>query len=452
MSLISQKARPKNETKREEDVKEKEVEDGKECDVDILEVKRRKTEETIGRVKRQRFKSIKKCTYSDSHHHDHATNKQNMIIQQNSNSSKNFELFSKLPRDLMLAILSLVPLKCLLNSARHVSKPWATAIQACLPAKPPGLYIESLIPTVTSYFLNIQDYVKGQSERIYLGPPLKLGFIVAICDGMLLLCNCFGLTYVVNPILKCCFRFPPLPSSKQGVHRRSTIACVPRTAKFKVFLIDCQNVSRVNWYIFYVLRIGIDTTWKEIVRKEYNLRDYKCCLLWKPVYNGDNDIYWITRDGVIVMDVDKEIIIREYPLPPQRGVYNINPNAVYLWMGDRLSCIVDEKDTITYQIFTLDMDSGKWTLYHVIGPFDNTICPRKRGFDFDIQGTVVLFLFWFNDQIIFRVEFIPTRMPRKSYIQMSMSSTRRLPTEKVHFCYNVKTRQLTKIDCIRKLL
>ncbi|XP_004500142.1 uncharacterized protein [Cicer arietinum] len=456
MSLTSRKARPKNETKREEDVKvkevqEKEVEDGKECDVDILEVKRTKTEKTIGRVKRQRFKSINKCTYSDSRHHDHATNKQNMNIQQNSNSSKNFELISKLPQDLMLAILSLVPVKCLLNSARHVSKPWATATQACLRGKPPGLYLESFNPTVTSYFLNIQDYVKGHSERIYLGPPLRLGQIVAICDGMFLLCDRFRLTYVVNPILRCCFRIPLSPSSNQreGVIWRSIIACVPRTAKFKVFLVDTQSVSGVNWYVFYVLRIGIDNTWKEIVRKEYNLED-KWYFLWKPVHNGDNHIYWITWDGVIVMDVGKEIIIREYPLPPQQHPQqHAFPLADYLWTGDRLSCIscvVDEKDIKTYPIFTLDMNSGKWTLYHEMRPFDSmAICSHKLGFDIDIVMTVVRCRFWINDQIIFIVEFDQKLDPTSS---KEMLSNPRLLTKKVHFCYNVKTRQLTKIDCI----
>ncbi|XP_004500699.1 uncharacterized protein [Cicer arietinum] len=432
MSLISQKARPKNETKREEDVKEKEVEDGKECNVEILEVKRRKTEKTIGRVKRQRFKSINKCTYSDSRHHDRATNKQNMNIQQNSNSSKNFDLISKLPQELMLAILSLVPLKCLLNSARHVSKPWATAIQACLRGKPPGIYIEIIHTTRASYFLNIQDYVKGHSERIYLGLSFRFGEIVAISDGMFLLCDRFRLTYVVNPIIKCCFRIPPLPFSKLRAELRSTIACVPRTGKFKVFLIDDQNVSGVNWYVFNVLRIGIDNTWKEIVRKEVKLLNYKGLLAWKPVHNGDNDIYWITEEGVIVMDVDKEIIIREYPLPPQ-PVYTF-PLPVYLWTGDCLSFIMDEKDSRTYQIYTLDMDSGKWTLYHEIRPFHNTgICSHKLGFDFNIMATSLIFRFWINDQIIFIGIFVPN------------------PTgfvTNVHFCYNIKTRQVAKIDCI----
>jgi len=33
------------------------------------------------------------------------------------------------------------------------------------------------------------------------------------------------------------------------------------------------------------------------------------------IYSGDNDIYWITTEEVIMIDVDKEIIVREYPIP-----------------------------------------------------------------------------------------------------------------------------------------
>jgi hypothetical protein len=42
MSLISQNARSEKETKRAEDIEEKVVEDGKEGDVDGVEVKKRK--------------------------------------------------------------------------------------------------------------------------------------------------------------------------------------------------------------------------------------------------------------------------------------------------------------------------------------------------------------------------------------------------------------------------
>jgi len=81
-----------------------------------------------------------------------------------------------------------------------------------------------------------------------------------------------------------------------------------------LFVTDVLNVSGVDWYVFYVLRIGVDHTWEEIATRKQAILDAR--FLWKPVYNGENHIYWITKDGVTVMDVDREILIGEYPLPP----------------------------------------------------------------------------------------------------------------------------------------
>ncbi|XP_045792406.1 uncharacterized protein LOC123887161 [Trifolium pratense] len=388
----------------------------------------------MDRVMRQkRFKSINNCSHSDSHHdHDHATNNKYMIIRQCSNSSsssnKSFILFSELSQDEMLAILTLLPLKCLLNSARYVSKFWATAISAYLPLKPPGLYVFKTRSTTNSYFLNIQDHVNGQPERIALGTPSRMGQVIATCHGILLLCTFATLTFAVNPILKCCFRIPSLPTnSGRLICNRSTIACVPRTAKFKLFVTDVLNVLGVNWYVFYVLTIGVDNTWKEIARKEAIL---ECRFIWKPVCNGENDVYWITRDGVTVMDVDREIIIGEYPLPPPR--VDSSPVGYFLWMRDRLSCIVLVKGisriSRTYQIYALDLDLGKWTLYHEMGPFDyGDTCGHVLG---------LMFRFWINDQIFFIALTRPPEI-RKSYSAV---------TKSILFCYNVKTGQLTKTD------
>ncbi|WJX17328.1 hypothetical protein P8452_07258 [Trifolium repens] len=61
MSLISQNARSKNETKREEDIKEKEVEDGREGDVDTLEVKKRKRDDgKEEQLAKEQVKAMKK--------------------------------------------------------------------------------------------------------------------------------------------------------------------------------------------------------------------------------------------------------------------------------------------------------------------------------------------------------------------------------------------------------
>ncbi|PNX91721.1 hypothetical protein L195_g047855, partial [Trifolium pratense] len=63
-------------------------------------------------MRQKRFKSINNCYHSDSHDDHDATNNKYM-----NSSNKSFILFSELSQDLMLAILTLLPLKCLLNSA-----------------------------------------------------------------------------------------------------------------------------------------------------------------------------------------------------------------------------------------------------------------------------------------------------------------------------------------------
>ena len=174
-----------------------------------------------------------------------------------------------------------------------------------------------------------------------------------------------------------------------------------------------------------MLRIGIDNSWKEIARKKVppNLKD-----LWEQVYNGGNDIYWITKKEVIVMDVDKERILREYPHPGLPNDLMID----YLWMKNRLSCIAYKDSYKTYQIFILDFDSGKWSLYHEKGPFDYV---ATCGHELNIWS--VLFRLWINDQVIFEVAL------------HSNSARKLIPNPKnIHFGYNVKTKQLTKIEGI----
>jgi hypothetical protein len=202
---------------------------------------------------------------SDSNSHDHA--------------AKSCKVISKLllPEDLMFYFLTLVPLKCLINSARYVCKPWAATIASSLfaeaykrsPHSKPGLYVQNCTTTSSSYFLEFKDDVNDQFERTDLGTPKKLGYVIGSCDGILLLMGMARQISVVNPILKCWLRFPPFLSQHHIVLRwQYTIARVPRTSKFKLFLIDVLEVSGACWYVFYVLRIGIDNAWKEIAKKE----------------------------------------------------------------------------------------------------------------------------------------------------------------------------------------
>lgn len=154
---------------------------------------------------------VKRLKSSESADADAATtNNKNMnmnIVQCSSSSSnRNRNRFSELPQDVMLAILCLVPLDCLLNSARYVSKHWFTAIPSCLRLKPPGLYVINIKSGRKSYFL---DHVNGQ--KIHFGTPSKMGTLLDSCHGILLLCRGNRLTFAVNPILSPALKFQFIP-------------------------------------------------------------------------------------------------------------------------------------------------------------------------------------------------------------------------------------------------
>jgi hypothetical protein len=139
----------------------------------------------------------------------------------------------------------------------------------------------------SSYFLEFKNYVSGQFQRTNLGTPQRMGHIIGTCDGMLLLRNSSNQIFFVNPLLKCWLRLPYYPISLQRptvFKYQGTIARVPRSSKFKLFLADCIEILGVFWYVLYVLRIGKDNSWKEIFRKESPLqRHFKCQALYSEV-------------------------------------------------------------------------------------------------------------------------------------------------------------------------
>jgi len=342
-----------------------------------------------------------------------------------------------LPEDLFFDIFSLVPLNCLINSTRYVCKSWGGTIRSSDFAKvyqrngrsKLGIYVESRMAESSSYFLDIKDDMNGQFERIDLETPQSMGDLISTCDGILLLSNRCREIFVVNPILKCWLMVPLFPISHERIVFRDQfiIVRVPCTDKLKLFSLVIHVVSGVFWYVFYILRIGVNNSWKEIARKEAPLKGFA---FQRPIYSGGDDLYWIANEEVIVMDVDKEIIVREYPFSPvlMRG----RPPVKFLWIENRLSCIV-YKDHLQkrYQIYILDFDSGKWSLYHEMGPFNYAAaCGNNQ-----LNITSVIFRLWINDQIIIRV---------------ALHSTGNMLTNKrnMHFGYNVKTKQLTKIEGI----
>jgi hypothetical protein len=219
-----------------------------------------------------------------------------------------------LHEDLMIYLFTFVPLNCLIKSAKYVCKSWATTIRSSHFAdaierqgrSKPGLYVENIMSKSSSYFLEFKDDVNGQFERTELGTPPRMGLVIGTCDGVLLLwMNRYRQTFVVNPILKCWLKLkiPPFPKfvEYKVFTCKRTIARVPRTTKFKLFYVYLVEVSSVVWYVWCVISIGIDKSWKEIARKESSRNMYNCLRL---LYSGGNDLYWITETEVIVMDVD----------------------------------------------------------------------------------------------------------------------------------------------------
>jgi hypothetical protein len=377
----------------------------------------------------QRIEPMQKCSYGDSSDaKSHANNKSCKVISK-----------LLLPEDLMIDIFTLVPLTCLFNSARYVCKSWYATIcsshfaEACKRpgSSKPGLYVENRTAHVNSYFLEFKDDVNGQFERTDLGTHRRMGRVISTCDGILLLSegpsSLIRKTFVANPILKCWFRIPPFPSSNLQhlvFEFQLIIARVPLTAVFKLFHANILEISGALWYVLYALRIGIDNSWKEIARKESPRWE-----IFLQFCIGGNDIYWIANKEVIVIDVDIEVILREYPLPHLPNY----PAPNYLLMGNRLSCIAskgfsNDLSNTTYQIYILDFHSGKWSIYHEMGPFDYVAACVHEHFITD-----VVFRFWIDDQIIFRVTLNKSIFTHK---------------KKIHFGYNVKTKQLTKIEDI----
>ncbi|KAK2457546.1 hypothetical protein QL285_004804 [Trifolium repens] len=92
----------------------------------------------------------------------------------------------------------------------------------------------------------------------------------------------------------------------------------------------------------------------ERARKQSSRNMYMCLRL---LYGGGNDLYWITEKEVIVMDVDREIILREYPL------HLFSTVSTYLLMENRISCIVycNGRDNPGPNLYELNLPGNRVT-------------------------------------------------------------------------------------------
>jgi hypothetical protein len=338
----------------------------------------------------------------------------------------------------MLDIFTLVPLYCLINSARYVCKSWATTIGCSYFVEAyeqharlkPGLYVQNCIDKSRSYFLEFKDDVNGQFEMTPLGTPQKMGHVCCSCDGMLVLSN-YKEYYAVNPILKCSFIIPQLQVQSLNNPHYVTIARVPHTTIFKLFCVAVIDMRLCGYfYVFYVLRIGVDNSWREIIRKKAPPMPY---FFTNPLKGEGNALYWTLSDRVAVLDIDNEIIVREYPIP--RSPLKNCPPQTYFLMGNRLSCCVRQTQS-TYKLYILSFDSGEWSLYCDLGPYDfDAAC----GHELSIRCWG--FSCFINDQIIIKVYLA-------GYIEYPNNFS--VITNNIHFGYNLKTKQLTKIEGIDK--
>jgi hypothetical protein len=101
-------------------------------------------------------------------------------------------------------------------------------------------------------------------------------------------------------------------------------------------------------------------------------------------------------------------------------------------IGNRLCCILPTYHTRISQFNIYYFDLEKWSLYYQTGPIDLVAACGH-----EVNTWNVVFRLWINDHIIFRVTLPKSRTENL------------IPCiENIHFCYNVKTKQSTKIEDI----
>lgn len=287
-------------------------------------------------------------------------------------------------------ILTRLPGTFLHRNAKFVCKAWAAImgnsqfVEAHLRRAKPGIFLQSTRHPYGARFLEIKD--NGGLRITELNPQYP-GRILNSCDGLALFFQyATGALHVANPVTMQVTRVPDLLGAKL-MYPPCAIARVPSTGEFKLFAAIAQKYSGVFVCHWYVLRLGIDCVWRKICTDSGDY-DFTC----SPIYNGAYDLYWTTKNRVIVMDIDKETF-RAFLLPQE-----LRWHPQYLKMGDCLSAIIFLEQG--FQIHTFDAQSGKWTFYHHIGHLN-----------YPTTGSDVLcefFCAWMNQELIIKPIAIPS--------------------------------------------
>ncbi|KAI4353580.1 hypothetical protein L6164_002519 [Bauhinia variegata] len=295
-----------------------------------------------------------------------------------------------LPEDVFCYVLSRLAAKCLYSNARYVCKPWATIIRSShfietqLCHANPGLFVQS---TAYPYGAYIFDIKENEQFEVTDKKPQYPGRFLNSFQGLALFYQyATGIVYVANPITMQVARVPDLLKCKLA-YPPCAIVRVPRTGEFKLFAAHVQMQRGVSICHWYVLRLGIEDSWKIITTQSGDF-DFKC----SPVYTGGSDLYWITEHSVILLDVDKETFLM-FSHPQGRQW-----QPQYLRMGDCLSSVIFLKHV--FQIHIFDTNSGKWTLYH-----------QMEGFKYPNPSYNALsesFCAWMNQEVIFKTIRIPS--------------------------------------------
>ncbi|KAI9127009.1 hypothetical protein K1719_001568 [Acacia pycnantha] len=343
----------------------------------------------------------------------------NSSESQNKSQSNNSS--GCLPEDVMFNILTRLQAEWLHNSARFTCKSWAAMIcrsdfvEAHLLRAKAGIFLQSTRPPYGAHFLEVKD--NGEYGITALSPQFP-GQYLNSCDGLILLSQkATGDLHVVNPVTLQTLNVPKLLNSNLDCPP-AAIVRVPRTGEFKLFASLVQTQSEVCYSHWHVLRFGKDASWTSFASESGDFK-FRCT----PIYCGGNDLYWITQDHVIVMDVDKETL-RKFPLPRKHHKFYTQ----FFKIETRMASLVF-LGAHGYKIHIFEADSGKWRLHHQMGIFDDYYnYPRDDDSD-EVLYFSESFGVGINQEVIFKVIIEPA-------LKASLYS------------YNVETLEPREIDVI----